>query len=76
MKKDPRGFDVFSEFTDTYKSKVEIKMSSAVAKRCWIFVKNDGKHPESNLVTDGAIHLNEYQAQLMIKALQKFLKHY
>lgn len=48
-------------------------MSSSVLKRCWIFVENDGKHPHSNLVTDGAIHLSEAQAKRMIKALEKFI---
>lgn len=73
MKKTNRGFKIYSEFTDTYKSKVQIQESSSIFKRCWIFVKNEGKHPESNLVTDGAIHLNTKQAKLIISALQKFL---
>ncbi len=74
MNKTNRGFRIYSEFTDTYKSKVRIQMSSNVLKRCWIFVKNDGKSPESNLITDGAIHLSDGQAKLVIKALEKFLQ--
>lgn len=74
MKKTNRGFPIYSEFTDTYKSKVRVQMSSSVLKRCWIFVENDGENPESNLKTDGAIHLNERQAKLIIAGLQKFLK--
>ena len=73
MKKTNRGFSVYSEFTDTYGSKVVVQMSSAVLKRCWIFVHNDGKSPKGNLVTDGAIHINNRQAKLIINALQKFL---
>lgn len=74
MKKDPRGFRVYTEFQDTYGSQVEVKMSSAVQKRCWIFVKNDGLSDKGNLVTDGAIHLDNAQAKRMILALQNFLK--
>lgn len=74
MNKDHRGFRVYSEFKDSYQSDVTVKMSSNVLKRCWIFVKNDGKNPGSNLVTDGAIHLSEAQARRVINALQKFLK--
>ena len=73
-KKTNRGFPIYSEFVDTYKSNVRVQMSSSVVKRCWIFVENDGKSPESNLVIDGAIHLNERQAKLIIKGLEKFLK--
>lgn len=74
MRKTPRGFKIYSEFTDTYKSDVSIVESSSVLKRCWIFVENDGKKQGSNLVTDGAIHLDTRQARLVISALQKFIK--
>ncbi len=73
MKKDHCGFRVYLDFTDTYKSNVIVKMSSSVLKRCWILVINDGKHPQSNLVTDGAIHIDQRQAKMMIKALEKFI---
>lgn len=74
MRKTNRGFKIYSEFTDTYQSKVRVQESSSVLKRCWIFVENDGKHPRSNLVTDGAIHLNTRQAKWIINALEKFIK--
>lgn len=67
--KDARGFKVFTEFTDTYGGEVTIKMSSAVVKRGWIFVKGG-----STGQNDGAIHFNNAQAKRMIKALQSFLK--
>lgn len=74
-KTDNRGFKVYTEFEDTYKSKVVVKESSSVFKRCWIFVKNDGKGGGgNNLETDGAIHLNTTQARRVIKALQNFIK--
>lgn len=73
MRKTERGFDLYSEFIDTYQSKVSIQMSSNVKKRCVITVTNDGKHPRSNLVTDGFMHLSEAQARRVIKALEKFL---
>jgi len=74
MKKTPRGFRIYLEFSDTYQSRVRVQMSSSVQKRCWIFVKNEGKNPLSNMVTDGAIHLDQRQARWVIKALQKFIK--
>lgn len=74
MKKDPRGFHIFSEFTDTYGANVHIKMSSSALKRCWIFVEG-GKDKEYAETNQGAIHLNVRQAKLVIAALQKFLKH-
>lgn len=69
-----RGFRVYTDFVDTYMSDVRVQMSSAVVKRCWIFVKNEGQHPRSNLVTDGAIHLDTKQAKRVIKALEQFIK--
>lgn len=74
MKKTNRGFKIYSEFTDTYKSKVRVQQSSSILKRCWIFVENDGKSKGSNLETDGAIHLNIRQAKSIINALHKFIK--
>lgn len=73
MKKTQRGFKVYSEFVDSYKSNVVVQESSSVLERCWIFVTNDGKTPGSNLVTDGAIHLTKGQAKFLIKALTKFI---
>lgn len=73
-KQTERGFRIYTEFIDTYKSEVTVQMSSNVQKRCWIFVNNDGKTPGSNLVTDGAIHLDNKQAKRIIKALENFLK--
>lgn len=74
MKKNYRGFRVYTEFIDTYKSKITVQeSSSACYERCWIFINNDGKHPESNLVTDGAAHLSKQQAKWLVKALQKFI---
>jgi hypothetical protein len=73
MKKTNRGFNIYTEFVDTYKSKVVVQESSSVLKRCWIYVHNDGKNPASNLVTDGAIHLDVKQAKYIIKALEKFI---
>ncbi len=74
MNRTNRGFKIYSEFIDTYKSTVRIQESSNVLKRCWIFVENDGKNPASNLITNGAIHLSVGQAKRIIKALEKFIK--
>ncbi len=74
MKKDHRGFRIYTQFKDTYKSDVMVKMSSSVMKRCWIFVHNEGDQPGSSLMTDGAIHLNQDQAKRLIKALEAFLQ--
>ena len=69
MKKDPRGFRIFTEFKDTYGAEVVIKMSSAVVKRGWIFVQGGGTGENK-----GAIHFDNAQAKRMIIALQAFLK--
>jgi len=73
MKKTPRGFAIYTEFKDSYLSDVRVQMSSSVLKRCWIFVKNEGKQAGSNLETDGAIHLDVKQAKRLIKALERFI---
>jgi len=74
MNKDQRGFSVYTEFEDTYSSKVVIKESSSIEKRCWIFVTNDGKGGGGhNLATDGAIHIDVDQAKEIRKALKKFI---
>lgn len=69
--KDARGSTMFTEFEDTYGATVTIKMSSSVLKRGWIFV-HGGSTGENN----GAVHFNNQQAKMMIKALERFIKHF
>lgn len=70
MKKDLRGFAVFTTFEDTYGATVTIKeSSSAEGKRGWLFVKGGGI--KNN---DGAVHFDNRQARRMIKALENYLK--
>ncbi len=76
MKKTNRGFNIYSEFKDSYQNTISVQESSAAMRECvWIFVKNkDGK--------DGALHMGEWQAatahltkpqaRRLAKALLKF----
>ena len=68
MKKDQRGFYIYSEFKDSYGSSIQIKeSSSAMGPRVWIFCNREGT------IEDPAPHLNVTQAKRLIKGLQKFI---
>ncbi len=69
--KDNRGFETYSDQTDSYGANVRVKMSSAVDKHCWIFI-------QGGQITDnkGSAHLTPGQAKRVITALQKFLADY
>ncbi len=68
MKKTQRGFSIYSEGKDSYGAEVDIQMSSAVNKRCWIKIK--GGALDNN---DGTAHITEGHAKRIIKALEKFI---
>lgn len=69
MKHTCRGFRIYSEFLDSYKSEVRIQESSSAEGRyCWIFTKKAG---EGDI--DWAPHLSVYQAKRVVKALEKFI---
>lgn len=75
MKKTSRGFDIYSEFIDLYGSNVRIQKSSIDGlDACWIFVENEGTRNCPDYKTDGAIHLDKKQAQVIIEALKVFCK--
>lgn len=77
-KKTVRGFNIYSEFKDSYGNAVTVQESSSANRACWIFVKNkDGKDVVDCI---GALdnrqsvspHLTPAQARRLAKALLKF----
>jgi hypothetical protein len=70
VKKTSRGFKIYSEFTDSYGSKIRIQESSNAEKTCvWIFCNNDTGH-----FSDPTPHLTVAQAKQVIKGLQAFIE--
>lgn len=75
VKKTNRGFNIYTEFTDTYGNEVRVQESSAAcARRCWIFSNRDGKDAHIHLGEPQAFspHLSPEQARRLAKALLKF----
>lgn len=79
MKRTSRGFNIFSEFKDSYGNTLIVQESSAAGQVCcWIFVKNrQGNDYEVNVGAGGRIdvpsaHLTKAQARRLIRALTKF----
>ena len=67
MKKTSRGFNIYTEFRDTYKSEVRVQeSSSACAPRVWIFCESAPGNK------DMSPHLSPAQARRVAKALLKF----
>lgn len=76
MKRTNRGFAVYTEFTDTYGSRVRVQQSSsACAPRVWVFCKKERKD-EDGVLTDTGVdwspHLSPAQARKVAKALLTF----
>jgi hypothetical protein len=64
-----RGFEDFCEFRDRYGSLVTVRESSLATLSCvWIFCKDNPDIPEPSP------HLTVEQAQIVIKALQAFVR--
>lgn len=75
MNKTNRGFNIYTEFVDTYGQEVRIqKSSSAEADRVWIFCHKDGKDSKMHLGETMAFspHLSRKQAVRVAKALLRF----
>lgn len=74
MKKTNRGFNIFTEFKDTYKNTIRVQQSSsAMTNAVWIFTDSTGPSFEKCPENSSAPHLNKTQAKRLIKALQKFV---
>lgn len=70
MKKTARGFNVYSEFRDTYGQKIAVVESSAATQHCvWIQTEARPSEPEAQ---NNFPHLNKVQARRVAKALLKF----
>lgn len=68
MKRTARGFPIYSEFTDSYGSRIRVqKSSAALIDAVWIFCD---KHDGTGEFTP---HLTVAQAKRMIRGLQKFV---
>lgn len=62
-----RGFRIFAEIKDSYRSKIRIQESSnASYYACWIFCEREGADNPSP-------HLSVNDAKEVIKALQEFV---
>lgn len=73
MKKTARGFGVYTEFTDTYKNKIEVTQSSAACyDRVWVHIMGAG---DPWLKGEASAHLSKQQAKWLIKGIQKWLDH-
>ena len=76
MKKTNRGFNIYSEFTDLYNTRIRIQESSlATQPAVWIFTENE----EDGEIKDGKpfkmdAHLSIAQAKRVVKALQAFIE--
>lgn len=69
MKRNDRGLMDYTQFKDQYGNIVVVRRSSLATKRCvWIFCK---KKETDN--SDQSPHLTVKQAEMVIKALQKFV---
>jgi len=76
MKKTSRGFNIYSEFKDSYNNQIRVQESSSAMKECvWIFCD----YPEGKSVKfhagdwqSAAPHLTKAQARKLAKALLKF----
>lgn len=80
MKRTPRGFIVFSEFTDSYGSRIRVQESSSAEERAvWIFCHNNECGRADPLASvlggekDFTPHLNVAQARRLRNALDKFI---
>lgn len=70
MKKTVRGFNVYTEFRDTYGQKIAVVESSAATQHCvWIQIEARPIAPES---LNNFPHLNKVQARRVAKALLRF----
>lgn len=90
MKRTSRGFDLYTEFTDTYGATVSVRESSAAGvRRCWVdarggstlgarqlaLSKEDPRQPGENIVNDNTSgHLSPAQARRLAKALLRFAR--
>lgn len=76
MKKTNRGFNIYSEFSDTRDNRIIIQESSDAMKHCcWIFVKDsEGREVYEHLgkIYAHSPHLSKAQAKRLAKALLKF----
>jgi len=69
MKKNDRGFKIYTEFKDTYGHKIRVQQSSsACADRVWIFAEPNEDASERS----PSPHLSRQQARWLGKALIKF----
>lgn len=70
MRKTQRGFGIYSEFTDSYGSRIKIQESSSAEKKCcWIFCDND-----PNVFKNPSPHLTVAQAKRVIAGLKKWIE--
>ena len=76
MKRTPRGFALYTDFTDTEGYRVRVQKSSlATAARVWIFCNDkDGNDGVVHLGTwqSYSPHLSKAQARRVAKALLRF----
>lgn len=77
MKRTPRGFCRYAEFTDERDQPIRVQQSSLATQPCvWVWIGNDeyGKRdPVSGHLLHPAMHLTRGQARRLITALTKFL---
>lgn len=83
MKRNERGFMLYTAFRDSYGSEVRVQESSASGDpHVWIFCHND-RHGHADPLSavlgggsrDFTPHLNVAQARRLVRALNAFIRH-
>jgi len=72
MKRNARGFAIYTEFVDTYANEVRVQESSSIVRRCWIFCRPTPDSQFEHYERAPAPHLTPAQARRVARALLRF----